>query len=223
VPSLDLRYSDVGIPQFRSQAFTWKLASILERLVAAGLLVLSSPILVLAAVILASISRRSPLVAHQRVGQGGRAIWVLKLRTMWTGVEERRSVLIHRLSPSEAPVLTPKQKHLRVTSRFAAFCRRYSIDEIPQLWNVICGDMALVGPRPMTQTELDIYYGTDGARVIAATPGITGLWQISGRSRLTYKQRRRLDLFLLRNWSLPLYARILFVTIPRVLVGKDAW
>lgn len=194
-----------------------------ERLTAGVLLILILPILVIASIVVVAISRRSPFVAHQRVGHGGRLIWVLKLRTMWNAHSGKQSVFVHRLSASEAPLLPPNIKHVRVTSRFAAFCRRYSLDELPQLWHVVRGEMAFVGPRPLTREELDTYYGRDAARVVLAKPGISGLWQISGRSRLTYSQRRRLDLFLVRNWSVPLYFRILLLTLPRVLAGRDAW
>jgi exopolysaccharide production protein ExoY len=201
----------------------WRLVSILERIVAGGLLLLVLPILFLASVVIVAMSRRSPFVAHQRVGYGGRLIWVLKLRTMWRGDPGSRSIFVHRLSAAEAPLVPPRSKGVRVTSRFAAFCRRYSVDELPQLWQVVVGDMALVGPRPLTQQELETYYGPDAARVVAAKPGLSGLWQISGRSRLSYTQRRRLDLFLVQKCSISLYFKILLTTLPRVLTGKDAW
>ncbi len=142
---------------------------------------------------------------------------------MWKGDSGKRSLLVHRLSATEAPFTAPPEKDARVTSRFSAFCRRYSVDELPQLWQVVLGDMALVGPRPLTRQELDTYYGPDAPRIVAARPGLSGLWQISGRSRLSYAQRRRLDLFLVQKWSVSLYLRILLVTLPRVLAGKDAW
>jgi lipopolysaccharide/colanic/teichoic acid biosynthesis glycosyltransferase len=197
--------------------------STLERLTAGALLILTFPILLLASIVVVALSRRSPLVAHQRVGRGGRLIWVLKLRTMWKGDAGKRFIFVHRLSASESPLLTPSAKNVRVTSRFAAFCRRYSLDELPQLWHVVCGEMSLVGPRPLTSEELDTYYGPDAARVLSTKPGLSGLWQITGRSRLTYPQRRRLDLFLIQKWSIPLYFRILLLTLPRVVAGKDAW
>lgn len=109
-----------------------------------------------------------------------------------------------------------------MTSPFAAFCRRYSLDELPQLWHVLRGEMALIGPRPLTLRELDIYYGSDAECVLSVRPGLSGLWQVRGRSRLPYPHRRRLDLFLVRNWSLGLYLKILLLTLPRVLAGKDA-
>jgi lipopolysaccharide/colanic/teichoic acid biosynthesis glycosyltransferase len=147
----------------------------------------------------------------------------LKLRTMWDGHSQGRFTLVHRLSQSEAPLLSPAQKNARVTSRFAALCRRFSVDELPQLWQVVQGEMSLVGPRPLTRQELITYYGAAAASVMSSRPGISGLWQVSGRSRLTYPQRRRLDVFLVRKRSFSLYFKILWLTIPRVLSGKDAW
>jgi exopolysaccharide production protein ExoY len=218
---------DIGsialLEPIRARSTIWRVVRILERIVAGALLLGVLPILFLASVVIVVISRRSPFVAHQRVGYGGRLIWVLKLRTMWKGDSGSRSILVHRLSAAEAPLLAPHSKGVRVTSRFAAFCRRYSVDELPQLWQVVRGDMALIGPRPLTRQELDTYYGPDATRIVAARPGISGLWQISGRSRLNYAQRRQLDLLMVQEWSISLYLRILLATLPRVLAGKDAW
>ncbi len=111
----------------------------------------------------------------------------------------------------------------RVSNRFARFCRRHSIDEIPQLWHVIRGEMSLVGPRPVTAAELRRYYGSATEEVLQVRPGIAGLWQISGRNRLTYAERRRLDLQLVRGRSLRLYASILIKTIPEVWSGANTW
>jgi lipopolysaccharide/colanic/teichoic acid biosynthesis glycosyltransferase len=223
VPSIDIGYIAFDLPPVQSQAAIWKVVNMGERLIAGALLVLSLPILVLASIIVVAISRRSPLVAHRRVGHGGRAIWLLKLRTMWKGDSEKRLSFVHRLSATEAPLLAPNKKNVQVSSRFAAFCRRYSLDELPQLWHVVRGDLGFVGPRPLTRQELDTYYGSDTALIVSARPGLSGLWQVNGRSRLTYSQRRRLDLLLIRKWSVSLYFKILLLTLPRVLTGKDAW
>jgi lipopolysaccharide/colanic/teichoic acid biosynthesis glycosyltransferase len=111
----------------------------------------------------------------------------------------------------------------RVSGRFARFCRRHSIDELPQFWHVISGEMSLVGPRPITQRELHRYYGVHAAEVLEAKPGLAGLWQISGRNRLTYAERCRLDLRLVRERSIPLYCAILLRTLPEVFRGKNSW
>ena len=108
-------------------------------------------------------------------------------------------------------------------SRFAAFLRKFSIDELPQLLHVLRGDMSLVGPRPLTRAELAKYYGEYATEIIQIQPGLTGLWQIRGRNRLSYRQRRRLDLFLVRRFGWLLYLKVLLCTPARVLTGRDAW
>jgi lipopolysaccharide/colanic/teichoic acid biosynthesis glycosyltransferase len=207
------------------ESLLWKMANAGERFVAAALLVLLLPVLALSALLVAVLSRRSPWIAHRRIGQGGRSFWVVKLRTMWTpGLREPgKFQLVEKLS---AAVALPEPKtpaDARVTSRFAAWCRKYSIDECPQFWHVLRGEMALIGPRPLTASEIQVYYGPSAAELLTRKPGITGLWQIKGRSRLTYPQRRRLDLFLIRRWSFGLYLKVLLATIPRILTGRDAW
>jgi len=202
----------------------WKMVSTGERLVAAALLFILLPCLALSALLAAVLSRRSPWIAHRRVGQGGRLFWVVKLRTMWNSGyrEPQKFQLVEKFAADSLP--EPKTPaDVRVTSRFAAWCRKYSIDECPQFWHVLRGEMALVGPRPLTATEIEVHYGADSIELLSRKPGITGLWQIKGRSRLTYPQRRRLDLFLIRRWSFRLYVKVLFATIPRILTGRDAW
>ena len=171
----------------------------------------------------AALSGRSPLVAHLRVGQFGAPLWTLKFRTMWP----RRSqaiggglieYIIDERGPGDKRSADP-----RITSRFARFCRRFSVDELPQLVHVVRGEMSLVAPRPLTVGELQKYYGSDASEILTVRPGVTGLWQVSGRSQLTYEQRRELDLFLVRHRSLRLYFTILLRTIPAVLTGKDGW
>jgi lipopolysaccharide/colanic/teichoic acid biosynthesis glycosyltransferase len=201
----------------------WRAIAIAERIAAGIILVMVAPVLFIAGIVVAILSRRSPVVAHLRVGEYGRPIWILKLRTMWGDRDGGGFTLVERLPiAADIPERKPSDDP-RVTSRFARICRRYSIDELPQLWQVVNGEMALVAPRPLTRNELDLYYGEDARELLTRKPGISGLWQVSGRSRLTYSQRRRLDLFMIRRWSFRLYLRILVVTVPKVLAGKDAW
>jgi lipopolysaccharide/colanic/teichoic acid biosynthesis glycosyltransferase len=195
-----------------------------ERIGALVTLLLLFPGLAIAAAAIWLLSARSPLIAHARVGRFGGRIWVLKLRTMWSApVRWRLPALfeVERIDGAHVPA-SKKAPDARVTSGFAALCRRYSIDELPQLWNVLRGEMSLVGPRPLTAPELRQWYGRDAHRILLWKPGLTGLWQIKGRSALSYRQRRRLDLFLVKNWSLALYFRILMATVPRALSGDNA-
>jgi exopolysaccharide production protein ExoY len=111
----------------------------------------------------------------------------------------------------------------RVSSGFAHGCRRFSIDEFPQLYNILRGEMAFVEACPLTREELRTHYAGAAPEVLTAKPGLTGLWQVMGRSRLSYAQRRRLDLFLVRNRSARLYVAILLRTVPAVLCGRNSW
>jgi exopolysaccharide production protein ExoY len=202
----------------------WSFVRLFERAASLVTLILLAPLLGLVAITIAALSRRSPLVAHLRIGQYGAPLWTLKFRTMWPrpAAGGFRLELIERVIDDRGP----QYKHSadpRVTSAFARFCRRSSIDELPQLFNVLFGEMSLVAPRPLTEGELNKYYGGDADEILTVKPGVTGLWQVTGRSRLTYEQRREMDLYLVRNRSLKLYFTILWRTIPAVLMGKDGW
>lgn len=228
---MGVRYLPIDIVGFelrrvRKQPVFWLGIETLERFSAGALLAILLPVLALIGLVTVLLSRRSPLIAHRRVGKDGRPIWVLKIRTMWdqSTPKCRFMTVVERLTPECAHVAGIKTAHdPRVTNRFAAVCRKYSIDELPQLWHVVTGEMALVGPRPLTAAEIGAYYRSASGQLLSMKPGLSGLWQIKGRSRLTYRQRRRLDLFMVRNWSLRMYIGILLATVPTVLAGKDAW
>jgi exopolysaccharide production protein ExoY len=187
-----------------------------ERLMAACLLLVLSPALFLVCVTILFKARRWPVIRHERIGRGGAVIHMLKLRTMWPSRNDRRQPN-HEFPPLKTC------RDPRVTSRFASFCRRFSIDELPQLLHVARGEMSFVGPRPLTVLELQRYYKRHAAEVLSVRPGMAGLWQAMGRSRLTYAQRRRLDVFYVRHASARLYFLVLLRTFPRALAGKDAW
>jgi len=199
----------------------FKLLSCAERVIALVALVLLLPFLAGVAGVILLLSGSAPLVAHRRLGRFGAPFWMLKFRTMWEGAGGSGARLIEHLGEDTVPEVKTGGDP-RVTSRFAAFCRKYSIDELPQLWHVMTGEMSLVGPRPITAAEWDKYYGASAAEVLRLKPGISGLWQTRGRNRLTYGQRRRLDVFLARHYCLWLYIRIVATTVPRALAGRDA-
>ena len=194
-----------------------------DRLAAGTALIGVAPALGATMLAVRALSGRSPLIAHRRIGLHGEPFWILKIRTMWDGPLAKAAPLwIEYLGETDVPV-SKGGPDPRVTSRLAAFCRRYSIDELPQLLQVVTGRLSLVGPRPLTSSELEAYYGPDCGEVLSVRPGLTGLWQVMGRNRLTYAQRRRLDLFYLRKCGLGLYLRILLRTPAQILSGRDAW
>ncbi|MGA2212181.1 MAG: sugar transferase [Bryobacteraceae bacterium] len=207
----------------RAVPVTINLLYALEPMAAALGLICLSPFLVILAVAIYAASGASPLVAHRRVGRYGTTLWVYKFRSMWPsgGYPHGSASFIERIANDKPkPKLGPDP---RVTSGFASFCRRHSIDELPQLALVAAGRMSLVGPRPITRFELNEYYDPDAMEVLSVKPGLTGLWQIRGRSRLTHRQRKRFDLFLVRRFSASMYFRIMALTIPDLLFAKDAW
>ena len=196
----------------------------LERVAGLLLLIVAAPLIAMAGLIIALLARRSPLVAHLRVGQDQTLFWMLKLRTMWTSspVLDRERGWIERV------VAEPEEDHKipddgRVTSRFAAFCRRHSIDELPQLWHVFRGEMSLVGPRPLTHGEIVRYIGLHAAELLSRKPGLTGLWQVSGRSGVPFPERAELDLKLVRTLTPSVYLKILLRTVPALIHGSGAW
>ena len=193
-----------------------------QRLSAALALAPCLPVISIAGAVVRVLSGRSPLVAHRRVGLNGEQFWMLKLRTMWEGpVSGEGPHLIEYLDGVSVPV-SKRSPDPRVTSRFAAVCRKFSIDELPQLIHVVAGRMSFIGPRPLTPEELEMHYGESASEVLQVPPGITGLWQVLGRNRLTYPQRRRLDLFFVRRRCFALSAWILLRTPARVLSGRDS-
>jgi exopolysaccharide production protein ExoY len=178
------------------------------------------------AVVTALLSRKSPLIAHRRVGQYGSELWVLKFRTMWQrggGPLTAADLLSIEFIDDEAGPGRKGPADERVASRFARFCRHHSLDELPQIFHVIEGRMSLVGPRPITRAEVGEIYGADASEILRVKPGLAGLWQVSGRNRLTCGERRALDLEWVRSKSLGLYVVVLLRTIPEVLFGGDTW
>jgi lipopolysaccharide/colanic/teichoic acid biosynthesis glycosyltransferase len=141
---------------------------------------------------------------------------------MWTADGPAQWALVERITEAPGPALKGAADP-RVTSRLARILRRFSIDELPQLANVVRGEMALVGPRPLTIEELRAHYAGVLDEVLSVKPGITGLWQVLGRSKLSYGRRRQLDLRLVRRWSARLYLAVLLRTVPQVLGGRDSW
>lgn len=194
----------------------------LDVMVSATLLLLASPLM--AAVALAVKSDGGPLLfGHQRVGHSGRMFRCWKFRTMVPNAEAvLKEVLANDPVRADEWRQTLKLKNDPRVTRFGDFLRRSSLDELPQLFNVLRGDMSLIGPRPVTTGELD-RYGDAQAYYLAVRPGITGLWQVSGRNDTSYGQRVQLDSWYVRNWSLWNDLVILIKTVPAVLRRSGAY
>jgi lipopolysaccharide/colanic/teichoic acid biosynthesis glycosyltransferase len=153
------------------------------------------------------------------VGQHGKPFAMYKLRTMCRDADRMRPLLLDR---SDRDGLMFKMRCDPRITTVGRWLRRFSVDELPQLWNVVRGDMALVGPRPPLLEEHAAYQDAVHRR-LHVKPGITGLWQVSGRSDLTWEESIRLDLRYVDNWSPALDAQILWKTIRAVLSGRGAY
>ncbi|MER5396285.1 sugar transferase [Streptomyces sp. NPDC002599] len=214
----------LGIPLLRVSmpAFTGgrrAVKVVVDRLGAAVLLVLFAPLMVFVGLLVLLDSRGGAFYRQRRVGKNGREFTILKFRTMVSGAHKARAELAGL--DEGAGLLFKVRRDPRVT-RVGAVLRRYSIDELPQLFNVLTGSMSLVGPRPPLPEE-SAAYGPDIRRRLLVKPGLTGLWQISGRSDLSWEEAVRLDLRYVEDWSLALDTVILWKTLRAVLYGQGAY
>jgi exopolysaccharide biosynthesis polyprenyl glycosylphosphotransferase len=183
-----------------------------------GLLVLS-PVLLTVAIAIRLDSRGPILFRQLRNGRGGKTFNIIKFRTMVDGAESQRFALEH-LNQMDGPLFKIAADP-RIT-RTGAFLRKWRLDELPQLWNVVRGEMSLVGPRPFVVHEADRITGWAGRR-LESVPGITGLWQVLGGNDLSFEEMVKLDYVYTTNWSLWWDIKILFQTVPVVLARRGAY
>ena len=190
-------------------------------MIAAMALALLAPIWMLVAILIKLDSRGPVFYKQERVGMDGRIFLFYKFRTMRTGASDsthrefQRQYIAGRpetnLGDDDRPIYKLK-KDSRVT-RVGRVLRRLSLDELPQLFNVLVGDMSIVGPRPPIPYEVEFYELWHRKR-LDMKPGLTGLWQVSGRNRLSFEEMVRLDLFYIENWALLLDMKIILRTLP---------
>ena len=193
--------------------------------IAALLIVLLAPLFALLAIAITIDSPGKVIFRQRRVGRGGNPFVVNKFRTMQAEASSQthRDYVLQLIEGDEDngdDELFKLSADSRVT-RVGRLLRKSSLDELPQLWNVLRGEMSLVGPRPTIEYEVEKYPPSWFAR-FAVRPGMTGLWQVSGRSKLTYEQMIQLDIEYARSRSLWLNIKILALTIPTVLFARDA-
>ena len=192
---------------------------IVDRFASALMLTLFSPLLLVIAAAI-KLNDRGPVIYRQRrVGRDGDTFTMLKFRTMVRNADKARKDL--EASNEAAGPLFKMRKDPRIT-RVGSLLRRYSLDELPQLFNVLSGKMSLVGPRPPLPEETKTY-AADARRRLLVKPGLTGLWQVSGRSDLSWNESIKLDLRYVEDWSLALDMVILWKTVRAVVVGQGAY
>jgi exopolysaccharide biosynthesis polyprenyl glycosylphosphotransferase len=191
----------------------------LDLIVGTFLCLILLPLMVLIALLIKWSSPGPAIFSQRRVGRSGTLFTAHKFRTMRVGAEEEVPGLTH-LNEATGPLFKIR-KDPRLTP-VGRVLRRLSLDELPQLWNVLRGDMSLVGPRPPIPTEVEKYEDWHKKR-LEVSPGVTGLWQVSGRSELTFDEMVMLDIYYIENWSPWLDMWILIKTIPTVLMARGAY
>jgi lipopolysaccharide/colanic/teichoic acid biosynthesis glycosyltransferase len=205
------------------EAAASSLTRAIDIIVSAAALLVFAPLMLLVAVGVYLVDPGPIFFGHQRIGRNGRVFRCWKFRSMVVDAEER---LAHLLANDATARAEWQRDHKlrndpRITS-FGSFLRRSSLDELPQLFNVLVGEMSLVGPRPIVPAEA-YRYGRYFNTYCRVRPGITGLWQISGRNDVSYRRRVAFDVAYVRSKSVALDLKIMFLTIPRVLGGSGAY
>jgi lipopolysaccharide/colanic/teichoic acid biosynthesis glycosyltransferase len=191
-----------------------------------------SPVFILLAIIIKLTSKGPVFFRQQRIGQYGAPFVFLKFRSMHISndAEIHKEFVTNFIAGRSGP--SPAGRNQKTVYKITndprvtwigKFMRRTSLDELPQFWNVLRGEMSLVGPRPPVQYEFDVYDIWHRRRVVEAKPGITGLWQVRGRSKTTFDEMVRLDLQYARSWSLLLDIKILLQTPRAILTGDGAY
>ncbi|MBI4318696.1 MAG: sugar transferase [Chloroflexi bacterium] len=209
----------IGVREASLQGWNLLLKRVMDVIVSAGVLVFLSPLIALIGLSIKLDSPGPTLFAQTRVGRGGRTFTCYKFRSMKVGAEDQITRL-STLNEADGPIF--KMRNDPRLTRVGKLLRRLSLDELPQFYNILLGDMSLVGPRPPIPYEVDRYEDWHRKR-LDVSPGLTGMWQVSGRSELTFDEMVLLDIWYIENWSLGLDLKIMFRTIPAVLLAKGAY
>jgi exopolysaccharide production protein ExoY len=217
LPPLDL-LAERGAddPSHRKRPLGGPLKRVFDIIAASALLIVLTPLFLLLAYLVALGSPGPMLFRHRRVGLGGAEFDCLKFRTMQVDAERKLKAFL--ASNPEAAAEWQRDRKLRKDPRInmiGKFLRKTSLDELPQLLNVLRGEMSLVGPRPVVRDELKMY-GDRSAFYLAARPGITGLWQTSGRNSTTYERRTQLDAHYVASWTFLGDIVLLVKTVPEL-------
>ncbi len=182
-------------------------------------IILLSPILLILFIIVKATSKGPAIYKHKRVGKDGKTIYIYKFRSMVVDADK----MIHNFTPEQKAEFEKNFKlenDPRVT-KIGKFLRKTSLDELPQLFNILKGDIAFIGPRPVIQAETELY-GSNRELLLSIRPGLTGFWASNGRSDTSYKRRRAMELYYVKNRSFGFDIKIFFKTVISVFKGEGA-
>lgn len=196
-----------------------KIKRVIDVILASVALILLSPLFAIIAIAIKIDSKGPVFFAHKRIGKNGKIIKLYKFRSMVTNAEE----LIKSFTPEQMREYKENYKLTndpRIT-KVGKFLRKTSLDELPQLINIINGDLSIIGPRPVVADELE-KYGVNKDKFLSVTPGLTGYWAANGRSNTTYEQRMEMELYYIDNLSLKMDIKVFFKTILSVLKKEGA-
>jgi undecaprenyl-phosphate galactose phosphotransferase len=169
-------------------------------------------------------SKGKAIYSHERIGRGGKPFNCYKFRTMYRNADQR----LQEILESDPQLREEWQKSFKLKNDpritpIGKILRKTSFDELPQFWNVLKGDLSIVGPRPVVKEEINQYFGVKAYKILSVRPGITGLWQVSGRSDTSYETRIHLDEKYVDNHSLLLDLKLVLKTIPCMVRSKGAY
>lgn len=189
-----------------------------------AVLILISPLLLLIATLIKLTSKGRVIYAHQRVGRGGKPFKCYKFRTMHADADNRLKEMLNK-DPSirkEWEQNFKLKKDPRITM-IGKFLRKTSLDELPQFWNVLKGDLSVVGPRPVVADEIHKFLGKRAAKILSIRPGVTGPWQVCGRCDIDYSERIKLSEEYVDTYSLFTDLKLIAMTIPAMISSKGAY
>jgi exopolysaccharide biosynthesis polyprenyl glycosylphosphotransferase len=209
----------IGRREWALKGINLALKRVIDIAVSGVALLLLAPAVLLAAIAVRLDSPGPVFYAQERVGARGRIVRIHKLRSMYVDADERLAGLKDR-NEAGGPIFKMRDDPRR--TRVGRYIRKFSLDEALQLWNVLVGDFSLVGPRAPIPSEVE-QYDEWHMRRLEVTPGLTGLWQVSGRSDLAFDEMVMLDLYYIENWSIALDLKIILQTFPAVLSGRGAY
>lgn len=187
-------------------------------------LVISLPFILAIAIVIKITTKDKVFYAQQRIGRGGKPFYCYKFRTMYPDADKRLELLLRSCKKKKYEwECNHKLKNDPRITRVGLFLRKTSLDELPQFWNVLKGDLSVVGPRPVVQDELSRHFGVKAAKILSIRPGITGIWQVTGRSNTSYQERVKLDEKYVDKRTFLLDMKLIAKTIPTMINRKGAY